>query len=375
MMKLETSNRTRAGWTGSALAVPILILLLGLSTGCKHAAQAPTAPSDQQIASDIQKKLSGESALADGDIHVSVANGVATLSGTVNGDAERALAGTESGSIGGVKTVVNNLSVQPVPGPAPQQAAAPAPVEKPSTRQSRKNSMQSQPAPVQYAQPAPAPMQRPQPAPAYAQQAPPPPPPVAPKPVVKEVTLAAGTVVPVRMTETLDSKTAQPNDVFHGSLSADLVVDGVVAMPRGTPVMGRVAAAKDAAHFKGSALLSLELTEATVRGRRVTLTTEAYNQQGAGRGKNTAEKAGGGAAFGAIIGALAGGGKGAAIGGLAGAGVGTGINAATRGQQVVIQSESIVTFRLQSPVMLSVTLSGRRDDVGDSGNEPGLQRR
>lgn len=367
-MKRFAFEPTRARLAAAAVA---LTLAVGLAAGCKH--QAPAAPNDQQIATDIQTKLGSESALSGQDIHVSVANGVATLDGTVSSDAARALAGNEAGTIGGVKTVVNNLTVQPEPvaSAQPQQAMAPAPAqvtEKKSARRDRRQA-DTMPPPAPAPQPAPMMMQQ------QAAAPPPPPPPPPPKPVIKDVTLPAGTVVPVRITETLDSKTAQTNDAFHGSLAGDLMVDGVVAIPHGTAVMGRIADAKDAGHFKGSALLSLELTQATVRGRRVTLTTETYSQQGSGRGKNTAEKAGGGGAFGAIVGALAGGGKGAAIGGLAGAAAGTGINAATRGQQVVIQSETLINFRLQSPVTVTVTIPPQRSEQSDSNNEPVLQKR
>jgi len=366
-MKLFPFESTRVRLAAAAVA---LTLAVGLAAGCKH--QAPAAPNDQQIATGIQAKLGGESALSGQDIHVSVANGVATLDGTVSSDAARALAGNEAGTIGGVKTVVNNLTVQPEQAASaqPQQAAAPAPAQVTEKKSSKHDRRQADMMPAPPPVPPPAPMVMQQQA-----AAPPPPPPPPPKPVIKDVTLPAGTVVPVRITETLDSKTAQTNDAFHGSLAGDLMADGVVAIPHGTAVMGRVSDAKEAAHFKGSALLSLELTQATVRGRRVTLTTETYSQQGSGRGKNTAEKAGGGGAFGAIVGALAGGGKGAAIGGLAGAAAGTGINAATRGQQVVIQSETLINFRLQSPVTVTVTIPPQRGEQPDSNNEPVLQRR
>ena len=338
---------------------------VALAVGCKQ--QAPTAPTDMQIAGDIQTKLSAESALNGQEIHVAVQNGVATLSGTVASDAERALAGSESGTIAGVKTVVNNLTVQAAPAPSaqPQMAAAPqaASQQKPSARPDRRNAAQSQPGPS----PMPAPVQQAAQAPA--------PPPAPPKPIVKQVTLAAGTVVPVRITETLDTKTTQSNDAFHGSLAGDLMADGVVAIPQGTPVLGRVVDAKEAAHFKGSASLTLELTQLTARGQKLSLVTDPYSQQGAGRGKNTAIKAGGGAALGAIIGGLAGGGKGAAIGTLAGAGAGTGINAATRGQQVVIPSETIVQFRLQSPITVTVTINPQGGVQNDAPYEPTLQKR
>jgi hypothetical protein len=64
--------------------------------------------------------------------------------------------------------------------------------------------------------------------------------------------------------------------------------------------------------------------------------------------KSNATKIGGGAAAGAIIGAIAGGGKGAAIGTLAGAGAGTGVAAATGKQEAVIPAERAVTFTVAS---------------------------
>jgi hypothetical protein len=115
--------------------------------------------------------------------------------------------------------------------------------------------------------------------------------------------------------------------------------------------------AKSAAHFKGNALLSLELTRIDLPGNKMSVYTDAYSKEGAGRGKNTAEKAGGGALLGTVIGALAGGGKGAAIGAIAGAGAGTGINAATRGQQVQIPSETVINFTLQQPLSFTVTVN------------------
>lgn len=350
-----------------------LALAAALFIGCKSS--QPAAHTDQQITSDIQAKIQGESALSNQNIQVSVANGVATLSGSVTDDASRALAGNDSGTVGGVKTVVNNLVVQQVPAQnaqrnrtIPQQAPAPTRPEhktsRPQLAEDRHHDQQplglavNQPAP-QMAQAPPPPVQ---PAPA----------PAPPKPVVKQVTLPAGTVLPIRITEALDSKTTQSNDVFHGSLAGDVGVQGVIAIPSGAPVIGRVVDAKDAAHFAGSALLSLELTQVSAHGQKLSLVTEAYSQQGAGRGKNTAVKAGGGAVLGAIIGGIAGGGKGAAIGTLAGGAAGTGVNAATRGQQVTIPSETLINFTLQSPVTLTVTTPPAGEEAP---GDPQLQTR
>lgn len=355
------------------LSLAVFVLISGFVAGCKSAAHT-----DQQIASDVQAKLKGEGALAAQNIQVSVANGVATLSGTVTDEASRSLAGNDSGTVAGVKTVVNNLTVQPaapaitnVAPVAPEKAAPPPP---PAAKQSashrpaysKQNQVPvSQPAPQyqpqQMAQSAPAPMAAPAP------------PPAPPKPVVRDITLPAGTVLPVRISETLNSKDAQPNDVFHGALAGDLGSQGAIVIHQGAPVMGRIVDAKDAAHFKGSALLSLELTQITANGQKITLVTQAFSQQGAGRGKNTAEKGGGGAVLGAIIGGLAGGGKGAAIGTLAGGAAGVGVNAATRGQQVVIPSETLINFQLQSPITIRVTIPPA--DNSSDYQDPQLQHR
>ncbi|MGB9029786.1 MAG: hypothetical protein WCC27_06670, partial [Acidobacteriaceae bacterium] len=69
-----------------------------------------------------------------------------------------------------------------------------------------------------------------------------------------------------------------------------------------------------------------------------------------GKGKRTAGFAGGGAAFGAIVGALAGGGKGAAIGALAGGGAGAAGSAMTGNREIFLPSETLLTFRLERPV-------------------------
>jgi len=273
------------------------------------------------------------------------------------------------------------LTVQPAqqaatpaasPAPQPSEAAPPQRIapDKHSRDKRSKNERQREeqaapasPSQQQVAQASPAPPVEP------------PPPPRAPKPVVKQVTLPEGTIVPVRVTETLDSKTAQPNEAFHGSLASDIGVQGVIAIPRGSAVTGRIVNVQEAAHFKGNALLSLELTQLTARGQNLTVQTDTYDKQGAGRGKNTAEKAGGGAALGAIIGAIAGGGKGAAIGGLAGAGAGVGVNAATRGQQAVIPTETIVNFTLRSPITLTVTIPPQNGDDNGDATDPQLQPR
>ena len=63
--------------------------------------------------------------------------------------------------------------------------------------------------------------------------------------------------------------------------------------------------------------------------------------------------AGGGAAVGAIVGALAGGGKGAAIGALAGGGAGTAGAAFTGKRDITLPAETRVQFKLTKSLSIS----------------------
>ncbi len=217
--------------------------------------------------------------------------------------------------------------------------------------------MVRQPAPVDTPSPQVADATPPPPQP--AQQPPPPPPP--PRPAFRNVTLNPGTTLPIRITQTLDSATTQQGETFTGTIASDIVSDGVVVIRTGTPVTGRVVAVQEAAHYKGSSLLTIELTSINRRGEPITVNTEPYSVQGKGRGANTAAKVGGGAAVGAILGGIIGGGKGAAIGAAAGGGTGAAANTITRGQQVQITSETLIRFNLTNTLSLRVPTGGETE--------------
>lgn len=193
-------------------------------------------------------------------------------------------------------------------------AAAPAPAQQPAAQP-------AQPAPVQAMTAAPAPPPQP------------PPPPIA---------APVGTRVVVLTTERLSASHNEVGDSFSGSLAEPILTHGTALFPRGAHVTGTVVAAKGRGRFKGAGALGIELT--SISGVRVH--TSEYEQEAKGRGKRSAGFIGGGAGLGAIIGGIAGGGRGAAIGGLAGAGAGTAGAAYTGDRDVVIPSESRVTFRL-----------------------------
>ena len=171
------------------------------------------------------------------------------------------------------------------------------------------------------------------------------------------VTIPAGQSMLVRMIDGVDSSKNHVGDVFHGSLETDLTVGNTVVARKGTDIYGRLAEAKEAGHFTGSSELQLELTRIVIDGKDYPVVSSDYTLQGKGRGSNTAKKVGGLAAAGAVIGAIAGGGKGAAIGAAAGGATGAGVQVLTKGQQVKVPSETLLEFRLQQPATVTPTQS------------------
>ncbi len=172
------------------------------------------------------------------------------------------------------------------------------------------------------------------------------------------VTVPSGTILKVRMIDGIDSSRNKVGDQFTASLEDALVVGDTVVAPKGADVYGRLSNAKSAGHISGSSELQLELTGIRINGNIQPIVTGEYSVSGKGRGKQSAERIGGGAALGAIIGAIAGGGKGAAIGAGVGAGAGTAVQVITHGDQVKVPSETLLDFTLSQP--LSVTPSGKR---------------
>ncbi|HTK95623.1 MAG TPA: hypothetical protein VL382_08275 [Terriglobales bacterium] len=166
----------------------------------------------------------------------------------------------------------------------------------------------------------------------------------------KTVTVPEGTVISVRINESLSSKTSQPGENFTGVVDEPVDVDGKVAIPKGADASGTVVDAKALGKFKGGAKLQVALNSVSFGGNTYNLETSSVARSAKGKGKRTAVMIGGGAGLGALIGGLAGGGKGAAIGALVGAGAGTGGAYFTGNKDVVIPAEAILSFKLLKPV-------------------------
>jgi len=166
------------------------------------------------------------------------------------------------------------------------------------------------------------------------------------------VVVPTGTVLTIRLDQAVGSKISQSGEPFTGTLSSAVDVDGKTAIPAGARASGVVADAKALGRFKGGAVLQLKLNSIEVDGKARSIETSSVVRAEKGKGKRTAVLAGGGAAVGALIGGLAGGGKGAAIGALAGGGACTAGAAYTGNKDIVLPAEAAVSFKLESPLEL-----------------------
>ncbi len=183
------------------------------------------------------------------------------------------------------------------------------------------------------------------PAPAATAPAPTPAP-MAAEPKPQPIIVPAGTTLTVRLSQAVGSKISQAGQSFSGTVADAVVIGGRTAIPAGATVTGTVVDAKPLGRFAGGASLSLKLSSINLHGSERAIETSAVTQIEKGKGKRTAVLAGGGAAVGALIGGLAGGGKGAGIGALAGGGAGTGGAAFTGNKEIILPAESALSFTL-----------------------------
>lgn len=186
-----------------------------------------------------------------------------------------------------------------------------------------------------------------QPAPAPARRVP------APPPQPASIDIPAGTVIPVRLDEDLGSKISQTGDTFTATVADDILANGQVVIAKGARAIGTVVDAKALGKIKGAALLDIRLERVTTIAGSHAISTSSIDRSEKGKGKRSAIMAGGGAGLGALIGGLAGGGKGAAIGALAGGGAGTAGGAFTGNKQIVLPAETLLNFRLESPLHIT----------------------
>ncbi len=383
---------------GLKLTWVVFLLALG-TTACSRRRD------NEQVVSDVQNRIRTDRRLTGARVQVRAGNGIVTLSGYVGDSGQRVTIVRDASQIVGVKVVIDDLRVidsdRPSPGIAVQQPPAstirdaippkspalreikpfhqllsvdsphrPAPAETivaPSAANSTASASSAAPATVE----------------AHSSNAPPSAMSANSSPnltrVVAErtsspeqVSVPYGTVLEVRLTETVSSDLNQKGDTFLGSLASPVMIGDRVVIPAEAGIQGKVVEAQDAGRFSGRPVLAIEVTRLGYNGRSYDLRSSQYRKEGVSREVGTAAKIGGGAGVGAIIGAILGGGKGAAIGAIIGAGTGTGAQAASRGRPVHLPAESMVSFRLIRPITVvpSSTLQAVHGAGADSSQDP-----
>ncbi len=178
---------------------------------------------------------------------------------------------------------------------------------------------------------------------------------VAKKKIVYKVpvyTVETGTTMRARMNETLSSKTARVGNTFTATITEPVYsTNGVVVLPVGSTVTGRVDTVKAAAKGGkpgeiGVSFTQVRLPNGKTRAINGSLTDlegkTSSDNEGTATGKKMSNRKlifiGGGGAGGAILGAAIGGGKGALIGGLLGAGGGFLGEKMTKGPEAKVES-------------------------------------
>ena len=250
--------------------------------------------------------------------------------------------------------VSQSAAAQPMSAPDQAAAAQPA-VAQPSPYGSD--------APLGGTSAAPPAAQAPAPA-LPADAGAPPPPPAAPNiqsadrtmPTVPTMPAAlaipAGAPLEVRVDENLNTRRNHAGDGFDATLANAVVVSGQTVLPAGTRFHGHVTRSQPSGRLKGHAVLVLTLDGFRIEGRRYRIRTNQVERESGGHRKRDEVSIGGGAGFGAAMGGIAGGGVGAAIGAAAGAGAGTVGAAITGKKEIGVRAESLMRFRLETPVAL-----------------------
>ncbi len=186
-----------------------------------------------------------------------------------------------------------------------------------------------------------------------------------PAPQVVYYNVNSGQVIRVRMNQTITSETARVGDQFTTQVVVPVYASGVEVIPAGSEVVGRVvtvnrASRKSKAGTIGVHFVSLRLPTGIARAINGDLTDVAANDvtadnEGEVSGRSAMNRnvvfIGGGAAAGALIGAIAGGGKGAGIGAIVGGGLGTAGAVFSKGNEAVVKTGT------EFGVVLNQTLS------------------
>jgi hypothetical protein len=172
------------------------------------------------------------------------------------------------------------------------------------------------------------------------------------------VTITPGTLLTVRIGETISAAHYQVGDSFLATLDRQLVVDGWIIAEKGSRLEGRVVQSTPPGRADTGSHLEVELVKLSLAdGQHIQIRTQSYKRDGASSTGNDVAKIATGAVLGTAIGAAAGGGKGAAIGAGVGTVAGVAGAAVTHGKMAEIPVESRISFRVSNPITITERLN------------------
>jgi hypothetical protein len=183
-----------------------------------------------------------------------------------------------------------------------------------------------------------------------------------------EITIPAGTKIPITLKNTISTKTSQQGDAVYAQTTFPVVVNEHIVIPAGTYVQGRIMQIRPAGRLKGRAEVMMHFTTLIYpNGYTVMLPGSLENAPGvdkakvkdkegtiradSNKGTKAAEVAVPAAEGGALAGGLATGTRGGAgIGAAMGAAVGVGIAMLSHGNEVKLMPGTTLEVVLQRDV-------------------------
>jgi hypothetical protein len=168
------------------------------------------------------------------------------------------------------------------------------------------------------------------------------------------MTLPELTAIHVTLDQAVASNQNRPGDHFDATVSEPVVIDGKTVISQGAHAEGLVVDARESGRLRGRARLQLALQSVVVNGQNYDIRTTSSPRIGGDHKKRNLAWIGGGAGGGALIGAVAAGGKGALIGGPVGAAAGTTVALMTGKKDIKLRPETPLTFKLAEPVTINL---------------------
>ena len=174
-----------------------------------------------------------------------------------------------------------------------------------------------------------------------------------------EASLEPGTVLEVELLDSLSSRHNRVGDTFTTRVARDLyTADGVLAVPAGSEILGRVVEVRPLRRVGGQASLGLELTHLVLSSGVTTEIRASFTELGRNK-KSDKKKILAAAAAGAILGQILGDRSSSTrIGAAVGAAAGTAVVASAKGQNVEIPAGEIIALRLEEVVTVTTRMVG-----------------